>query len=157
MRHDDESQALRRIHERGDRYMLGMLGFHMAAAVWFATFYETWFETWSIGGLAVAMFALAWRLQPGAALTRCVAGISLQAFVALHIYQLHGLAEMHFFFFTAFAGLLVYQDWRCMWPGALLIIAQHILFATRASSASSSAPASRPNGPPRRRPRSSAT
>ena len=124
-----ERQALQRIERRGDRCMLGMLGLHMVAAVWFGSFYDTWLETWTIGGLASVMFLVAWWLQPGAFLTRCIAGVSLQAFVALHIYQLHGLAEMHFFFFTAFAAMLVYQDWLCMWPGALLIIVQHIVFA----------------------------
>ena len=52
-----------------------------------------------------------------------------QAFVALHIYQLHGMPEMHFFFFTGLTMMLVYQDWISMWPGALLIIGQHLLFA----------------------------
>src|SRR5262249_40629118 len=46
-----------------------------------------------------------------------------------HIYQLHGMAEQHFFFFTAWTAVIVYQDWVCMWPGTLLIIGQHILFA----------------------------
>ena len=123
-----DDRVLAPIYRRGDRLMLGMLGLHMAAAVWFGTFYDTWLEAWTIGGIAVGMFGLAMSLLPGSFLTRCISGVSLQAFVALHIYQLHGLAEMHFFFFTAFAAMLVYQDWRCMWPGALLIIAQHTLF-----------------------------
>jgi signal transduction histidine kinase/CheY-like chemotaxis protein len=125
----EQERILAPIFRRGDRHMLGMLLLHMAAGVCFATFYDTWLETWTIGGLAVGTFVVAMTLQPGAFVTRCVAGVSLQAFVALHIYQLHGLAEMHFFFFTAFAAMIAYQDWRCMWPGAALIIAQHVLFA----------------------------
>jgi two-component system, sensor histidine kinase and response regulator len=125
----EEDVVLQATYRRSDRHMFGLLGLHMATAIWFGSFYDTWFVTWTVGGLALGMFAVAWLLQPGTFLTRCLAGVALQAFVALHIYQLHGLAEMHFFFFTAFAGMLVYQDWRCMWPGALLIIAQHILFA----------------------------
>src|SRR5262249_3227184 len=54
---------------------------------------------------------------------------SLQMFVALHIYQLHGLAEMHFFFFTGCTMMILYCDALAMWPGAFLIIAQHALFA----------------------------
>ncbi len=114
---------------RGDRLMLAMLGLHLLFGTWFAVFYDTWYEAWTVGGLAIGMFAVAMIMRPGSLLTRCVAGVSLQAFVALHIYQLHGLAEMHFFFFTAFAAMIAYQDWRCMWPGAILIIAQHVLFA----------------------------
>jgi two-component system sensor histidine kinase/response regulator len=126
---DEEDLVLQATYRRSDGHMFRLLGLHMATAIWFGSFYDTWFVTWTVGGLALGMFAVAWLLQPGTFLTRCLAGVALQAFVALHIYQLHGLAEMHFFFFTAFAGMLVYQDWRCMWPGALLIIAQHILFA----------------------------
>jgi methyl-accepting chemotaxis protein len=75
------------------------------------------------------MFVLAWKLMPRSRLTRIVSGIALQTFVALHIYQAHGLAEMHFFFFTAFTAMVVYQDGLAMWPGTFLIIGQHILFA----------------------------
>ena len=78
---------------------------------------------------ALALFFVNARLLPGSFATRVAAGIALQTFVALHIYQMHGLAEMHFWFFTAFTMMIVYQDWLCMWPGTLLIIGQHILFA----------------------------
>ena len=56
-------------------------------------------------------------------------GVTLQIFVALHIYQMHGLPEMHFFFFTAFAMMIACCDWKAMWPGTFLIIGQHIGFA----------------------------
>ena len=125
----DVDCVLRPIHQRGDRLMAVLLGAHAVAALCFGTFYETWLVTFVVTGLALAMFAVAWVLLPATLTTRTIAGVSLQAFVALHIYQLHGLAEMHFFFFTAFTAMVVYQDWRCMWVGALLIIGQHILFA----------------------------
>ena len=62
-------------------------------------------------------------------ITRAYAGVAQQAFVALHIFQMHGQAEQHFWYFTAFTMMIVYQDWRCMWPGAVLIILQHSIFA----------------------------
>src|SRR5207244_1085364 len=86
-------------------------------------------RTLILTGAAILMFLTSVWLMPHSFLTRCIAGIALQMFVALHIYQLHGLAEMHFWFFTAFTMMIVYQDWLSMWPGALLIIAQHIVFA----------------------------
>jgi signal transduction histidine kinase/CheY-like chemotaxis protein len=117
------------IRARGDRLMALFLYCHAAVALLLAFFYDTWLLTFAITGLALAMFLSSVKLLPGQFITRCVAGIALQTFVALHIYQLHGMPEMHFFFFTAFTMMLVYQDWLCMWPGALLIIGQHILFA----------------------------
>ncbi|MGV3516792.1 response regulator [Luteitalea sp.] len=117
------------IYAEGDRYCRYFILFHFAIGLALAPFYDTWLMAVVVGALAAAMFfGVAW-LAPGTLLTRCIAGVSLQAFVALHIYQLHGQPEMHFFFFSAFTMLIAYQDWRAPWPGALLIIGQHIWFA----------------------------
>jgi len=121
-------------HLLGDRVIRVALLAHFAIAMFLATFYDTWPITLTVGATGLAMFLVAAALLPGSFLTRCVAGISLQTFCALHIYQLHGLPEMHFFFFTGFTLMIVYGDWRPMWPGALLIIAQHIVFAILTNS-----------------------
>jgi hypothetical protein len=102
---------------------------HCVIALCLAPFYDTWRLALGVGGLAALLFLAGAYLLPGSFFTRCLAGISLQVFTALHIYQLHGLAEMHFFFFTAFTVLIVYRDWISLWPGALFIIGQHIAFA----------------------------
>ena len=128
-RPDEADAILAPIRERADRAMLRFVAAHLAISIALAFFYETWIVTACVASAATAMFVIARRLLPGSRLTRHIAGVSLQAFVALHIYQMHGMAEMHFFFFTAFTAMIVYQDWVCMWPGALLIIVQHIAFA----------------------------
>ena len=117
------------INVRGDRLMRIFLVCHAVVAALLAASHDTWLLTACVISCSVGMFLVSARLLPGHLITRCIAGISLQSFVALHIYQLHGMPEMHFFFFTAFTLMLVYQDWLCMWPGVLLIIGQHIVFA----------------------------
>lgn len=117
------------VYARGDRLMCGLIGLHLALSIALASFYDTWFASISIAGAASGMFFLSVFLLPRHRATRIIAGIALQIFVALHIWQMHGLAEMHFFFFTAFTAMVVYQDGASMWPGTLLIIAQHTLFA----------------------------
>lgn len=117
------------IYARGDRLMKLFILIHFALAMVLATRYQTWMISLGVASAATLMFFASVLLLPGSFFTRCVAGISLQAFVALHIYQMHGLPEMHFFFFTAFTMMIVYQDGQSMWPGAILIIGQHILFA----------------------------
>lgn len=125
----EEQLALQPIFRRGDRLVRWAIGTHLLIALALADAYDTWRVTVIVGGLAASMFfACAWLL-PGHFVTRCVAGISLQAFCALHIFQLHGMAEMHFFFFTSFTLLIFYKDPASLWPGAILIIGQHILFA----------------------------
>jgi PAS domain S-box-containing protein len=117
------------IYARGDRLMLWFLAGHMALAVLFAFYHQTWVQTWAIGGGSLVAFAVISTLWPRTFFTRAFAGIAQQAFVALHIYQMYGQSEQHFWYFTAFTMMIVYQDWVCMWPGALLIIVQHSIFA----------------------------
>jgi len=117
------------IYRRGDSLMSGFLFMHLIFALVLASFYQTWMLTLIVSCAALLMFFMSKWLLPRTFITRCFAGVALQTFVALHIYQMHGLPEMHFTFFTAFTMMIVYQDWRSMWPGTILIIAQHILFA----------------------------
>jgi len=117
------------IYARGDRLMIWFILCHFAIALAQGFFYDTWLVTITVGVSAAAMFLISVRLAPRSFLTRCLAGVALQMFVALHIYQLHGMLEMHFYFFTACTMMIVYQDWRSMWPGTVLIIGQHALFA----------------------------
>lgn len=125
----EAKRILDEIHSRGDRLMTIFLSCHAVVAMLLAGFHDTWLLSLGIATCAMSMFLLSARLLPGHLVTRSISGIALQSFVALHIYQMHGMPEMHFFFFTAFTMMLVYQDWLSMWPGALLIIGQHILFA----------------------------
>jgi PAS domain S-box-containing protein len=117
------------IYQRGDRLMLWFLAIHFVLGLLLAFYYQTWVATLLVGVTSLGGFALLVRLWPGSFFTRSMASVAQQAFVALHIYQLHGQSEQHFWYFTALTMMIVYQDWLCMWPGTLLIIAQHIVFA----------------------------
>ncbi len=122
------------IYERGDAIITRFLLVHIALALGLGFVYGTWPITLTVCFAAPTIFLVSAALMPRSFLTRCLAGVSLQMFVALHIYQMHGLAEMHFFFFTACTMMIVYQDWICLWPGTLFIVVQHILFATLTNS-----------------------
>jgi signal transduction histidine kinase/CheY-like chemotaxis protein len=118
-----------RVYRRGDRLIAMFVICHVAVALAQAAVYGTWALTLPVAALAAALFLFSAALAPGSKITRMSAGISLQAFCALHIYQLHGQPEMHFYFFTAQTMMIVYEDWAATWPGTWLIIGQHILFA----------------------------
>jgi signal transduction histidine kinase len=124
-----EEAALAPVHHRGDRWMGWLVAVHVVLALGMATARDTWRVTLPVTAVAAALFyAVRWR-HPGAFVTRATAGLVLQAFVALHIYQMGGLAEMHFFYFTSVTAMILYQDWRALWPGIAAIIAQHTLFS----------------------------
>src|SRR5579863_8337914 len=114
---------------RIDLLMERFLLIHCAIAFGLAFIYSTWMITVPVAVSALLMFTLCRRALPGSFATRCIAGVSLQAFVALHIYQLHGLPEMHFFFFTAQTMMILYYDAKAFWLGTVLIIIQHVSFA----------------------------
>jgi signal transduction histidine kinase/CheY-like chemotaxis protein len=121
--------VLEETYAHGDRLMLYFISAHFLIALALAFFYGTWFVTLTVGPAGLVMFVVAYLAAPRTRTTRVIAGIALQTFVALHIYQMHGLAEMHFFFFTAFTMMIVYNDAAALWPGCFLIIGQHTLFA----------------------------
>jgi signal transduction histidine kinase/CheY-like chemotaxis protein len=124
-----EPDVLEAIHVRGDRLLLRFLGAHMALALLLATVYGTWWAALLVGGTALGMFWAASRALPGQALTRGLAGVALMMFGALHIHQLHGLPEMHYFAFIALTAMIVYQDWKCMVPATLLTLVQYAVCA----------------------------
>jgi PAS domain S-box-containing protein len=118
----------RAVHLRGDKWMSRFMAIHLIVAAALAPVHGTWVAALVVGGSAAALFQLCRWILPGHLATRIVAGISLQAFCALHIFQMAGLPEMHFFFFTAVTALIIYQDWRVFWPGVIAIIVQHSIF-----------------------------
>jgi signal transduction histidine kinase/DNA-binding response OmpR family regulator len=126
---EEKEAVMNPIYRRGDKIVGYLIVFHLFLSISLASFYDTWFFSISSGILATTAFFICARLLPGSQLTRIVAGIVLQVFCAVHIYQMHGLNEMHFFFFTSTVTMILYLDPRCTWPGIVLIILQHIVFA----------------------------
>ncbi|MEO5926655.1 MAG: ATP-binding protein [Bryobacteraceae bacterium] len=123
------TETMKTVYARGDRLMGFFVMSHILVAFIQAFAYDTWVISILVTLAAAGMFFSSAALLPGTLYTRFVAGIVLQAFCALHIYQLHGMPEMHFYFFTAQTMMIVYEDWKATWPGTWLIIGQHILFA----------------------------
>ena len=117
------------IRARGDRWIQYFVLGHLTLSLILAAATGQWVASVLAGFASAALFLVSERVWPRSQATRYAAGISLQAFCALHIYQLDGLPEMHFFFFSAVTMMIVYQDWKAMWPGVILIVLQHILFA----------------------------
>jgi signal transduction histidine kinase/ActR/RegA family two-component response regulator/type IV secretory pathway TrbD component len=131
---EEVQRALSEHRALGHRLIMKVLLVHLVIALALGFVYQTWLITLTVSAAGLAMYMLSAKLSPHSFFTRCMAGIALQVFVALHIYQMHGMPEMHFFFFTAFTAMIAFCDWKAMWPGALLIIGQHIVFALLTNS-----------------------
>jgi two-component system, sensor histidine kinase and response regulator len=124
-----EEQILAPVYRRGDSWMKLFVSGHALLTVALATVHNTWLISLSIGGAILALFWTIVRLKPGSFTARCTAGLCLQSFVGLHVYQVQGMTESHFLFFTAMTMLIVYADWRCLAPAAFSVLTQHVVFA----------------------------
>lgn len=126
---DVAEAKLHEIYDRANLWMTRFIVAHFIAALLMMPVYETYSVSLITSFAALGLFLIPRFTVPYAFVTRVSAGISLQTFVALSIYQMGGLAEMHFFFFTAVTMMLIYMDGRAILPGVFLIIMQHILMA----------------------------
>ncbi|HNA10371.1 MAG TPA: methyl-accepting chemotaxis protein, partial [Leptospiraceae bacterium] len=105
-----------------------MILFHLLLSFILVFYSDTWLVTIGVAVPAVLAYYLVVKLYPDTRFARSNAGIVIQTFMMLHIYQMHGLAEMHFFFFTSTAIMIIYMDWLSIVPMAIYVSAQHLTF-----------------------------
>jgi signal transduction histidine kinase/CheY-like chemotaxis protein len=131
-----DEQILAPVHRRGDQWMRVFLFLHLVLAAMLAPVNDSWKSTLIVAPLAFLLYWITALRAPGTFVTRACAGIALQLFVGLHIYQLGGMAEMHFLFFTSVTMMVVYADWRCLLPTVAFIAVQHTAFVVLHNPAS---------------------
>ena len=89
-------EIMQPIYARGDRLMSGFVLLHLLLAVGFAFVNKTWDVTCVVSCLATIGYLTISRVWPRSMGARIAAGLTLQTFVMLHIYQLHGATAVHF-------------------------------------------------------------
>jgi signal transduction histidine kinase/DNA-binding response OmpR family regulator len=117
---EEVARIMDEAYVRGDRLMVFVLLGNWLLVLGQAFIHQTWVAGSAGGAVAVGAFAVARALRPGSLLARSVAGLSLHAFVALSIYQTHGLPQTYSYFFIAQMILILYQDASCLWLGPAL-------------------------------------
>ncbi|MBC7921999.1 MAG: GAF domain-containing protein [Ferruginibacter sp.] len=90
--------------------------------------YNTWWFAFGVGGLNLTLYLLARYAVKNLFASRLVVSGIFAVFMLQFIGQMHGMYEMHFFFFIIATILIIYQDWRVMVPYAVLTIAHHSFF-----------------------------
>ena len=90
-----------------------------------AFYYDTWVFALGVGGSCLAAYLLCYLLIPGTLLSRMVTSLVFAIYMLQFIGQMHGMYEMHFFFFINIAILIIYQDWRIMVPYTLFAVLHH--------------------------------
>lgn len=114
------------VNKRSDRLINYFLIGFCLASLYFAKFYDTWGIALGVSGLSLtAYYSTKWFL-PKSNLYQYVLSVCLGLFMALFIFQMHGMFEMHFFAFIGGALLITYQNWKLQIPILLFVIVHHI-------------------------------
>jgi len=106
-----------------DKFVIGYFVFGLCIA----PIYQTWEFTLTISGLNLALYFIS-RFFTQKTIRRHIVSTVFAIFLMQHIGQMHGMAEMHFTFFTSLAILIIYQDWRIMIPYSVFSIGHHVVF-----------------------------
>ncbi len=87
--------------------------------------YDTWIFGLGVGTLSVALFAISVIFFGATLFSRMVGASVMAIFMLQYLAQLHGMYEMHFWFFILPIVLIIYQDWRVFIPFAALVVIHH--------------------------------
>ena len=116
-------------NRKADRIMNIAVWAYFVFGVFLSVFYETYLIAFGVGGICLLSYYLTKILLPNHTLHHYVLSVVVGIFCAQYIYQMHGLFEMHFFFFVGSALLIIYQNWKLQLPLLGFIVVHHGTFA----------------------------
>lgn len=116
-------------NRKADRIMNIAVWGYFAFGLFLSLFYETYLIAFGVGGLCLLSYYITKALLPKQTLHHYVLSVVVGIFCAQFIYQMHGLFEMHFFFFVGSALLIIYQNWKLQLPLLTFIVLHHGTFA----------------------------
>src|SRR5688572_2543909 len=117
------------IYAKADKLTEGLLALMFLFGVFIAFFYDTWLVAFGVGGLCVFAYYVSKKLLPGSNLYQYVYSAVSAIIAAQFIYQMHGMAEMHFWVFISSTVLIIYQNWKLQIPLIVLVVIHHGSFA----------------------------
>lgn len=119
----------RETYSKADKFIEPLLFAMFGFGIFLAFFYDTWFIALSVGSLCLTAYFITKKLLPKSNLYQYVTSTIFAIFAAQYIYQMHGMAEMHFWVFISSTILILYQNWRLQLPLILLVVIHHGTFA----------------------------
>jgi hypothetical protein len=130
MLNEDGPRGLNKeIYVKADRIIRWLLLVMYVFGFFIAFFYETWLVAFGVGSLCLFAYFITKKLLPDSNLYQYVLSAICAIFAAQYIYQMHGMAEMHFWVFISSTALIIYQNWRLQIPIILIVYIHHGTFA----------------------------
>jgi len=127
---DNEIKTLYRgIYAKADRLTEAVLYLMFAFGIFIAFFYDTWLIAFGVGGLCLIAYFFSKYFVKDSNLYQYVYSAIAAIFSAQYIYQMHGMAEMHFWVFISSTILIIYQNWKLQIPLITIVAIHHGSFA----------------------------
>ncbi|WP_338767537.1 hypothetical protein WAF17_06015 [Bernardetia sp. ABR2-2B] len=127
--YSNEESYLNEVQKQVDIISDKFIAFFFFLGVCLAPIYDTWLLTWVTMGCSCMLYLIVRLVLEEGLLSRVLIAVVYTIFMLQFIGQLHGMAEMHFFYFTNAALLIIYQDWRIQVVYSLLAIGHHTFLA----------------------------
>ena len=124
-----EHAVLSKKWKEADDLIFKFLLAYGVAAVGLSFVYSTWVIALAVSAITIGGFMAIRKLAGDTHLHRYFASLAFGVFMALFIYQMHGLFEMHFFAFIGSAIMIAYQQWRMQIPITLFVVLHHGILA----------------------------
>lgn len=125
----ERREAFREVNEKSDRIMSYAISIYFIFGLALSIFYDTYVIALGVGSLCLAAYFLTKALLPQFRLYQYVLSGVFAIFSAQFIFQMHGLFEMHFFFFVGAALLITFRNWKLIIPLLLITVIHHASFA----------------------------
>ncbi len=117
------------IYRKADKIINILLALMFLFGMFIAFFYDTWLIALGVGSLCLLAYYATKKLLPDSNLYQYVLSAISAIFAAQYIYQMHGMAEMHFWVFISSTVLIIYQNWKLQMPLILIVCIHHGSFA----------------------------
>ncbi|MEO5979276.1 MAG: GAF domain-containing protein [Chryseolinea sp.] len=126
---EERNKAFRSITDKSDRIMVVVLLLYFVFGLFLSLFYDTWMIAVGVGGICLIAYFVSKMLLPETNVYQYVMSAIFAIFSAQFIYQMHGMFEMHFFFFVGSTLLITYRNWKLILPLLILTVIHHSWFA----------------------------
>jgi signal transduction histidine kinase len=125
----DLRELYKDIYAKADKVVERLLIVMFLFGIFIAFFYDTWLVAFGVGSLSLFAYFVTKKILPRSNLYQYVLSVVTTLFAAQYIYQMHGMAEMHFWVFICSTVLIIYQNWRLQVPMILIVYIHHGSFA----------------------------
>src|ERR1043165_8537169 len=117
------------IYAKADKWTESILVLMFFFGIFISFFYDTWLIAFGVGGLCLFAYFISKKMLPGSNFYQYVLSTISAILAAQYIYQMHGMAEMHFWVFISSTILILYQNWRLQVPLIVIVVIHHGSFA----------------------------